>query len=60
VFLMFWMGIGTTDFLKPVSVASAQILEQAKVNRQYQVKALPASNPVVADARVAAGETNGR
>jgi NADH-quinone oxidoreductase subunit M len=73
VFLMFWMGIGTTDFLKPVSVASAQILEQAKVNRTYQVKATvpgavpnsaapnPVSErPVLADAAPAAGGANGR
>jgi NADH-quinone oxidoreductase subunit M len=41
LFLMVWMGIGTSDFLKPVSAVSAQILQQATVNREFQVKAIP-------------------
>ena len=60
VFLMFWMGIGTTDFLKPVSVASAQILEQTKVNREYQVKASPVPSPAPSPVVEVAGGTRGR
>jgi len=37
VILMVWMGVSTTNFLKPIGAASAQILEQSKVNVEYQV-----------------------
>ena len=39
VVLMVWMGIGTGPFLKPISAVTAQILEQTKLNVEYQVKA---------------------
>jgi NADH-quinone oxidoreductase subunit M len=50
IVLMFWMGIGTTTFLAPVSTASAKILEQSKVNRQYQANTQPAAPTLAAGA----------
>ncbi|HEX8985184.1 MAG TPA: NADH-quinone oxidoreductase subunit M [Bryobacteraceae bacterium] len=40
--LMVWMGTVTQTFLPPITVASSQILEQTKVNVDFQVKARPA------------------
>jgi NADH-quinone oxidoreductase subunit M len=36
--LMVWMGTATQTFLPPITAASAQILEQTKVNVDFEVK----------------------
>ena len=54
VILMVWMGTGTSLFLKPITAANAQILEQSKINVEYQVKAPPAPSAEPAPATEAA------
>ncbi len=39
--LMVWMGTWTQTFLPPITASSAQILDQTKVNVNFQVKAHP-------------------
>jgi len=55
VVLMVWMGTGTSLFLKPITAVNAQILQQTKLNVEYQVKAptppVPSSRVEVANAR---------
>ncbi|MCC6590852.1 MAG: NADH-quinone oxidoreductase subunit M [Bryobacterales bacterium] len=50
VVLMVWMGTATGNFLKPIGAAGARILEQSKVNVEYQVKQ-PSSAEVVRASR---------
>jgi NADH-quinone oxidoreductase subunit M len=38
VILMVWMGTATAGFLKPIGAVNAQIIEQSKVNVEYQVQ----------------------
>lgn len=47
VVLMVWMGTITRTFFPPISAASAQILEQTKVNAEFLVSR-PAAPPLVA------------
>ena len=54
VILMVWMGTGTSLFLKPITAVNAQILEQSKINVEYQVKAPPAPSAEPAPATTAA------
>ncbi len=46
--LMVWMGIGTQNFLPPISAANAQTLTETKRNVEFQVKS---TSPVVARAK---------
>ena len=43
--LMVWMGTATQTFLPPISAANARILEQTKVNVEFQVKRTPGAWP---------------
>ncbi len=47
IVLMVWMGTLTRTFFPPISAASAQILEQTKVNAEFLVSR-PAGPPLVA------------
>ncbi len=47
IVLMVWMGTLTRTFFPPISAASAQILEQTKVNAEFLVSR-PAAPPLVA------------
>jgi NADH-quinone oxidoreductase subunit M len=48
--LMVWMGTYTQSFMPPITVASASLIEQTKVNVDFEVKR-PAPPREVADAR---------
>jgi NADH-quinone oxidoreductase subunit M len=43
--VVFWMGIYTSLFLKPISVTNAAILEQMNANRQMQVEQIEKQTP---------------
>lgn len=51
VLMMVWLGVGAQTFLPSIGIATARILDQAKVGVEFQVQAPVPSTPEVAHAR---------